>query len=1262
MASSFNTDMGDDTSAEYQSSGQANVQIDEANSPLIADFSREGVDLHMNWEGGQEVTVLDYFSTPYPPSLTTLSGARLDGELVSKLAGPGPVAQSQTSINDVSPIGEISSLTGQVTVQHSDGTSEELVEGSSVFKGDILKTGSDGSFSIFFADETKLSMGENGRVVLDDLVYNDAGSSSSFGVSLLQGVFSVVSGLIAKEDVEAVSINTPVGTIGIRGTSWSGKIAAIGEESMFTLFTGAIVVANEGGTQLLNIANQSVVVTSFSSAPGIPFLLSDEQLLGIYGRTLGVIDPKFDQEDSDFDPDSVNPEAGGPNGGGSGGGASFSPFTLFQGGLGEGLGSVLDSGGLLGATQFQLPQFPDQEENALAPGEEALPVALVEIVTITASGTAGADGFSVIIHLDMASALPTTVLYSITPVGDDGDPDQDLSIVGTGSVTIPAGETEGTILVSILDDDIVENTEIFQIQLTGAENATISPQSNSALLIIEDDDIGVLSLQPVTDDDTGGSSLGIEEGGTASFKIILDKALAPGVVLSVDYTFSGTAVEGSDFVTPAVHTVVFEGGEDGLPAGAEVVIEVQIQDDLIYEGTENFTITLENASSKAEIEGGTQSLTIDIIDNEIPLSVSDEGRLSPLSEQEPANVVEDQSLGLLGGSGELSSLVFDTDQLAFDALGLTSGGVPIILFGLGTDMIEARAGDVVVFTATLNAAGTYDVTILGSFDHPVEMPVTSFIISPIASDDGPTVQSLEIPLSVTITDENGSVVQTEIFLDVGDGEPEAVDDIAAVEEGSTVSGNVITDGPGADDGGFDPAAINSVSNAGQGTFDNVPDSNGDFVIRGQYGVLTIGGDGEYQYIADHGLDNSDVLVDQFRYELEDSDQDSSFATLSITINDSLTPIIGTIDDGNVDEHDIESALAISNGEIAVDFQGDGDGTIVLDASLLPTLTSSGLLVDYQVSPDGQSVSGTIEPTPGTIQVVFTLNVVALANGEGFGYEFTLLDYVDHVEPQNLALDLDFHFLVEDQDGSQSEGRFTVSVEHDDAPLAGDDIVLTSNAGSFDIPQYALLSNDFDADGAPLQITSVTPPASLSGDNISIAAQGSDPSARSFQYELSDGNRSDTADVTIETSSFPAVFGSDANEIIIGGDGADTILGGAGDDTIVGGVGNDVIDAGEGDDVFHYASAGDGEDTLFDFEAEADLINLDELFDNLGLGGAEQRADLVNLDVSEGSTVISVEGQVGFSVTLRNVDIGNHNGDLSAQDLLVLKGIAVGDES
>ena len=130
-------------------------------------------------------------------------------------AAPAPAAE---------PIGLVKTLSGSATVSRA-GATQPLAAGADVFRDDTVTTGADGSLGITFRDDTTLSMGPAGRMVLDDFAFDPAREDVKLGVQLLRGTFAMISGQTAKLAPEKVAIRTPSVTVGIRGTSILVEVA-----------------------------------------------------------------------------------------------------------------------------------------------------------------------------------------------------------------------------------------------------------------------------------------------------------------------------------------------------------------------------------------------------------------------------------------------------------------------------------------------------------------------------------------------------------------------------------------------------------------------------------------------------------------------------------------------------------------------------------------------------------------------------------------------------------------------------------------------------------------------------------------------------------------------------------------------------------------------------------------------------------------------------------------------------------------------------
>ncbi len=89
--------------------------------------------------------------------------------------------------------------------------------GDLVYRGDVIRTGADGALNITFADGTSFNISSNARMELTEFVYDPKGHSNSTLLSLTKGTFTFIAGDIAHTG--DLKVDTPVGTLGIRGTA-----------------------------------------------------------------------------------------------------------------------------------------------------------------------------------------------------------------------------------------------------------------------------------------------------------------------------------------------------------------------------------------------------------------------------------------------------------------------------------------------------------------------------------------------------------------------------------------------------------------------------------------------------------------------------------------------------------------------------------------------------------------------------------------------------------------------------------------------------------------------------------------------------------------------------------------------------------------------------------------------------------------------------------------------------------------------------------
>ncbi len=120
------------------------------------------------------------------------------------------------------PAGRVKNSSGAAFVIRGELTTPAR-PGLEVFQNDTLETGEDGSLGVTFRDESRLALGPGTRLVVDDYVYQPEGEKS-FLTRLVRGSVLSVSGLIAKLSPGSSKMETPDGTIGVRGTRFLVKL------------------------------------------------------------------------------------------------------------------------------------------------------------------------------------------------------------------------------------------------------------------------------------------------------------------------------------------------------------------------------------------------------------------------------------------------------------------------------------------------------------------------------------------------------------------------------------------------------------------------------------------------------------------------------------------------------------------------------------------------------------------------------------------------------------------------------------------------------------------------------------------------------------------------------------------------------------------------------------------------------------------------------------------------------------------------------
>jgi hypothetical protein len=138
-------------------------------------------------------------------------------QATAQAAAPSP-AQAKTE-----PVGFVKTVTGQAWV-NTAGQSVAAQPGTPVLLGSQLKTSKGAAMGITFKDNTLMSFGPDTELTVDEFVYAPAQGQLLLGTRLSRGSLNYVSGVIAKLRPDAVTVKTPAGIIGVRGTQFVARV------------------------------------------------------------------------------------------------------------------------------------------------------------------------------------------------------------------------------------------------------------------------------------------------------------------------------------------------------------------------------------------------------------------------------------------------------------------------------------------------------------------------------------------------------------------------------------------------------------------------------------------------------------------------------------------------------------------------------------------------------------------------------------------------------------------------------------------------------------------------------------------------------------------------------------------------------------------------------------------------------------------------------------------------------------------------------
>ncbi|WP_167772866.1 FecR family protein [Ramlibacter humi] len=195
--------------------------------------------------------------------------------------------------NAVLASAKVVQATGEMYAVDANNQRRRLVEGGSVYPGDVIETAAGTRAVIAFRDDTRLTLGPSTRFRVDNFVYDEQNAGEGrFFASLLRGSVRALTGLIAKANNRNVGFSTATATIGIRGTGFD---MTCGDTCTLYTWLGSIVVTPQGQTALQVL--QSGQGLAISPTGGITAISAPPAMDGPRPDTV-TVPPKLFSKDS----------------------------------------------------------------------------------------------------------------------------------------------------------------------------------------------------------------------------------------------------------------------------------------------------------------------------------------------------------------------------------------------------------------------------------------------------------------------------------------------------------------------------------------------------------------------------------------------------------------------------------------------------------------------------------------------------------------------------------------------------------------------------------------------------------------------------------------------------------------------------------------------------------------------------------------------------------------------------------------------------
>ncbi|MFC7455130.1 FecR domain-containing protein, partial [Insolitispirillum peregrinum] len=1126
---------------------QASPTVPSASLLQYGTYDRVGNDLVIHGTAGEQVVVENYFHGHTPATLHAPGGFELAGKTVMALAGehaPVQVADAggnQQLAQAASPIGTADKLSGTVTVTRVDGSVVTLQAGDVVYQGDVLQTADGSSIGLVMADGTELSLGSKGRIVLDEMVYDAGNGTGHSSVSLVSGVFSFVSGQIAKSSPDGMQIKTPVATIGIRGTSGTIQLGdlALDNDSQIRVIlipdpngtVGEIQITTmDGRTSTLNTAFNGLNIGQSTLQS---FTMTVHDFVGQYGSVIQNLRSDFS---SSLGPiNNTAPEQNNAP-------QNNTPAP------GENKGS--DASGTEKDSSQQASSSSGTDSNQNAQDSSSAPIKVVLTDTIVTKTTTSA--FSTTTDND----TQTTGGSSGSSTGSSSTGQSGSTATSTGSVfnntdnSLNSSTSSGSGTSGGSTGSGSSGGDSSSISYNGS---VIDPHVSGATVFIDYDGDGILdSNEPHTITASDGSysltdSLGI--GG---------QVVSVGGIDTVTGLSIGTltAPSGSSTVTPLTTLMqnLISSGAASSASQAQSLVASAL-------GLNLSSINLTNYDPVTRLSGGSATQASLILSTGVMVQ----------------NVVAMITATLVGaGASESSAL-----EAAFTALATAMDGASGRSFLQDPSAISSIISDA---ASDSSLSGTIDASKVAAAQTAVAQTISSLSAAMetiISSGGNATALLADLSAAARVAQRDA---QADIAAAVADGTAESLSNTYSSSSIASLIAQareeeVSTSGPIEGTSGNDSLTGTSGADDIQGNDGNDWLSGGagnDRLYGGNGNDTLLGGSGNDLLNGGSGIDTADYSDSTAALTVNLATGSASSSEVGTDTLSSIEVVIGgSGNDSFTGGSGAETFFGGAGDDSFIASAGDdvlngGDGTDTLDFSAVSAAVTVNL------------ASGTASSTATGSDSLSSIEVVIGGSGNdsftggsgtetffgGAGDDSFIASAGDDVLNGGDGTDtLDFSAVSAAVTINLATGTASSTATGSDS-LSSIEVVI-GGSGNDSFTGGSGTETFFGGAGDDSFIASA-------GDDVLNGGDGTDTLdfsavSAAVTVNLASGTASSTATGSDSLSSIEVVIGGSGNDSFTGGSGTETFFGGAGDDSFIASAGDDVLNGGDGTDTLDFSA-------------------------------------------------------------------------------------------